>query len=253
TRRNLRPSDPLPKDKTLDPFLQRAGYVDGIVWLGIRIADALAAVHQSGFVHHDLKPSNVLLGLDGQPRVLDFNLASDVRNAKSRLGGTLPYMPPEHLNAVRNPDPAGGQMDTRGDVYSLGVILYELLTGTHPFGRFPKSKSVRTAAEEMLARQKQGVRPIRERNPDVRPRLARRVERCLAFDPADRPPTASAVADELRRCYSVRKQALQFLGTRPGRMAVTAATVGVVSAATWMASAQGRPTPMDYRALGMTA
>jgi tetratricopeptide (TPR) repeat protein len=105
----------------------------------------------------------------------------------------------------------------------------------------------------MLARQKQGVRPIRERNPDVRPRLARLVERCLAFDPADRPPTAADVADELRRCYSVKKQALQFLGTRPGRMAVTAATVGLVCAATWMASAQGKSVPVDYRALGMTA
>ena len=253
TRRNLRPSDPVPQDQKLDPFLQKAGYVDGIVWLGVRMADALAAVHQSGFVHHDLKPSNVLLGLDGQPRVLDFNLASDVRNAKSRLGGTLPYMPPEHLHAVRHPEATAGQMDARGDVYSLGVILYELLTGTHPFGRFPKAKSVRTAAEEMLARQKQGVRPIRERNPDVRPRLARLVEQCLAFDPAQRPPTAAAVADELRRCYSVKKQALQFLGTRPGRMAVTAAAVGLVSAATWMASAEGRTVPVDYRALGMTA
>ena len=132
--------------------------MDGIVWLGVRMADALSAVHQSGFVHHDLKPSNVLLGLDGQPRVLDFNLASDVRNAKSRLGGTLPYMPPEHLNAVRHPR-RPGQMDARGDVYSLGVILYELLTGAHPFGRFPKAKSVRTAAEEMLARQKHGRPP----------------------------------------------------------------------------------------------
>src|SRR5262249_17210903 len=114
TRRNLRPGDPLPTDQKLDPFLQRAGYTDGIVWLAVRMADALAAVHQSGFVHHDLKPSNVLLGLDGQPRVLDFNLASDVRNAKSRLGGTLPYMPPEHLNAVRQPQ-AASQMDARGD------------------------------------------------------------------------------------------------------------------------------------------
>jgi eukaryotic-like serine/threonine-protein kinase len=251
-RRNLRPADPVPTDQKPDPFLARAGYVDGIVWLGVRMADALSAVHQSGFVHHDLKPSNVLLGLDGQPRVLDFNLASDVRNAKSRLGGTLPYMPPEHLNAVRHPD-VPGQMDARGDVYSLGVILYELLTGAHPFGRFPKAKSVKTAADEMLARQKLGVRPVRERNPDVPPRLARLVERCLAFNAADRPPTAAAIAAELRHCYSAKKKALQFLGTRPGRMAVTAAALGLVSAATWMTSAQGRPVPVDYRALGVSA
>ena len=113
--------------------------MDGIVWLGVRMADALSAVHQCGFVHHDLKPSNVLLGLDGQPRVLDFNLASDVRNAKSRLGGTLPYMPPEHLNAVRHPD-APGQMDARGDVYSLGVILYELLDRGPPLRPVPQGQ-----------------------------------------------------------------------------------------------------------------
>lgn len=251
-RRNVRPGDPVPGDQPADPFLARAGFVDGIVWLGVRMADALAAVHQSGFVHHDLKPSNVLLGIDGQPRVLDFNLASDVRNAKSRLGGTLPYMPPEHLAAVRNPN-APGQMDARGDVYSLGVILYELLTGTHPFGRFPKARSVRTAADEMLARQKTGIRPVRDRAPEIPHRLARLVERCLAFDPAERPPSAAAVAAELRRCYSVQKRALQFLGTRPGRVAVTAAAVGLVSTATWMASAEARPAAVDHRAVGLRA
>jgi eukaryotic-like serine/threonine-protein kinase len=251
-RRNLRPDDPTPVDQKPDPFLTRAGFVDGIVWLGVRISDALAAVHQCGFVHHDLKPSNVLLGVDGQPRVLDFNLASDVRNAKSRLGGTLPYMPPEHLNAVRHPN-APGQMDCRGDVYSLGVILYELLCGTHPFGRFPKARTVRTAADDMLDRQKQGVRPIRERNREVSHRLARLVERCLAFDPADRPASAAAVAAELRQCYSIKKRALQFLGTRPGRVAVTAATVGLVSAATWMASAQAHPMLPDHRLIGLAA
>lgn len=251
-RRNLRPDDPVPADQQADPFLRRAGFVDGIVWLGVRMADALSAVHQSGFVHHDLKPSNVLLGLDGQPRVLDFNLASDVRNAKSRLGGTLPYMPPEHLNAVRHPD-APGQMDARGDVYSLGVIMYELLTGAHPFGRFPKAKSVKAAADEMLARQKLGVRPVRDRAPDVPARLARLVEGCLSFDPNARPATAAAVAAELRKCYSVKKKTLQFLGTRPGRVAVTAAAVGLVSAVTWMASADAQPVPVDYKGLGMTA
>jgi serine/threonine protein kinase/Tfp pilus assembly protein PilF len=251
-RRNLRPDDPAPNETQPDPFLARAGFVDGIVWLGVRMADALAAVHQCGFVHHDLKPSNVLLGLDGQPRVLDFNLASDVRNAKSRLGGTLPYMPPEHLAAVRHPD-APGQMDARGDVYSLGVILYELLTGAHPFGRFPASRSVKTAADDMLARQKQGVRPIRERCPDVPHRLARLVERCLAFESNDRPQKAADVAAELRRCYSVQKRTLQFLGTRPGRAAVMAASVGLVGSVTWMMSASARPAEIDHRAAGLAA
>jgi serine/threonine protein kinase/cytochrome c-type biogenesis protein CcmH/NrfG len=250
-RRNLHPGDPVSDDLRPDPFLNRAAFVDGIVWLGVRMAEALSAVHRSGFVHHDLKPSNVLLGLDGQPRVLDFNLASDVRNAKSRLGGTLPYMPPEHLKAVREPE-ASSNMDARGDVYSLGVILYELLTGTHPFGRFPKSRSVRTVAEEMLARQKQGVRPLRERNTDVPHRLARLVERCLAFDPADRPQTAALVAAELRHCYSVRKRTMQFLASRPGRVAATAAAIGLVSAATWLASAEARPYE-DHRGAGMAA
>jgi eukaryotic-like serine/threonine-protein kinase len=252
-RRNLRPDDPTPDELRPDPFLMRAGFVDGIVWLGIRIAEALAAVHKSGFVHHDLKPSNVLLGLDGQPRVLDFNLASDVRNAKSRLGGTLPYMPPEHLQAVREPE-ATSKMDARGDVYSLGVILYELLTGAHPFGRFPRSRSVRAVADEMLARQKLGVRPIRERNPDVPHRLACLVERCLAFDPADRPQSAAAIHAELRHCYSARKRAMQFVASRPGRMLVTTAAIGLFSAATWMATAQARPLNVhDYRTEGLNA
>jgi eukaryotic-like serine/threonine-protein kinase len=253
-RRNMQPDDPTPSEPRPDPFLMRAGFTDGIVWLGVRMAEALAAVHHCGFVHHDLKPSNVLLGLDGHPRVLDFNLASDVRNQKSRLGGTLPYMPPEHLQAVRHPEPTPN-MDARGDIYSLGVILYELLAGTHPFGRFPRSRSVRTVADEMLARQKLGVRPLRERNPDVPHRLARLVESCLAFDPNDRPQTAAIVAAEMRKCYSARKRAMQFIGSRPGRVGVTAAAIGLVSAASWMASAQARPEFLieDHRAIGMSA
>src|SRR6266513_1679425 len=102
----------------------------------------------------------------GRGRVLRLQVAAGGRNTKSPLGGTLPYMPPEHLQAVKDPQ-ATGTMDIRGDVYSLGVILYELLTGTHPFGRFPKSRSVRTVAAEMLTRQRAGIRPVRESNPDV--------------------------------------------------------------------------------------
>jgi serine/threonine protein kinase/Tfp pilus assembly protein PilF len=255
--RNYQATDPKPTDLRIDPILRRGSFVDGIVWLGVRVADALAAVHQCGFVHHDLKPSNVLIGLDGQPRLLDFNLASDVLSTKSRLGGTLPYMPPEHLEAVRKPDRTDGLMDIRGDVYSLGVILFELLTGVHPFGRFPKSKSVRTVATEMLARQKAGTKAIRELNPAVTPRLARLVEKCLAFHPAHRPQTAAAVAAELRRCHTMSRRARQFLTGRPGRALATASAIAVVSTGSWYAATKTRAAaaaaPVNYRDVGMAA
>jgi tetratricopeptide (TPR) repeat protein len=105
----------------------------------------------------------------------------------------------------------------------------------------------------MLARQRLGVRPVRERNPDVPARLARLVEKCLAFKPEDRPQTAADVATELKQCYSARKRTLQFLATRPGRAVVTAAAIGLFSAATWMATAQARPALVDHRRAGMTA
>lgn len=252
--RNHHTDDPEPEGVRTDPLLRRGGFVDGVVWLGTRVAEALAAVHRCGYVHHDLKPSNILLGLDGQPRLLDFNLASDVQNTKSRLGGTLPYMPPEHLEAVRRPDAATSVMDVRGDVYSLGVILYELVTGVHPFGRIPKSKSVKAVAGEMLTRQQAGIRPVRDLNPDVPPRLARLVERCLAYDPAARPQTAAAVAGELRRCHTASRRARQFFGSRPGRALVTAAAVAVVSTGSWYAANSARAgAPVSYREQGMIA
>ena len=256
-RRNRQPNDPEPVSLVPDPFLRKSSFVDGIVWIGTRMADALSAVHQSGFVHHDLKPSNVLLGLDGQPRLLDFNLATDARNSKSRLGGTLPYMPPEHLENVRSATTAdqASMMDQRGDIFSLGVMLYELLAGVHPFGRFPKSRSVRKVAGDILARQKVGVRPIRELNPDVSGRLARLIEKCLAFKPDDRPASAAEVAKKLRHCFSTEKKVRQFLAGNSGRTAVLASSIGLVSAVGWMTTSRaGQPSGnVDHRLIARQA
>ncbi|WP_020474791.1 serine/threonine-protein kinase [Zavarzinella formosa] len=258
-RRNRQPSDPNPPELAPDAFLKKASFVDGIIWLGVRMAEALSAVHRSGFVHHDLKPSNVLLGLDGQPRLLDFNLATDARNTKSRLGGTLPYMPPEHLESVRSATAAdqASLMNQHGDIFSLGVMLYEMLAGVHPFGRFPKSRSVREVAASILSKQKLGVRPIRERNPDVSARLARLVEQCLAFNPKERPASAADVALALRRCYSTQKKVSQFLSGSTGRTAVIASSIGLFSAVGWMASARaGRESTIlqvDHATLGHEA
>src|SRR5262249_19297798 len=112
--------------------LERFTYVQAVLWLAARLADGLDHAHERGIFHRDLKPANVLLTDDGQPMLLDFNLSEDVQSRSGAtaafIGGTLPYMAPEHLRAFQHRNVT---VDGRSDVYSLGVILYELLTGRH--------------------------------------------------------------------------------------------------------------------------
>src|SRR5205807_1392074 len=104
-------------------------YVQSVLWIASRLADGLAHAHERGILHRDLKPANILLTDEGQPMLLDFNLSADTKLGTSpeaaMIGGTLIYMSPEHIEAFR-----GGQrpVDARSDIYSLGLILYELLT-----------------------------------------------------------------------------------------------------------------------------
>jgi serine/threonine protein kinase len=180
--------------------LQRGGYLDGVVYLGQRLADALAYIHARRILHRDLKPSNVLLCPNGEPVLLDFNLAMDSQLAEHRLGGTLPYMPPEQLEAMAchglaDQVPANPQTD----LYALGVILYELLAGAHPFGPVPLKFKTQEARGFLLDRQQRGPRPLRELNPAVDADLAALILRCIARNPAERPASARELADALLR------------------------------------------------------
>jgi Flp pilus assembly protein TadD len=180
------------------PQLQTGTYIDGVRWVGAQLADALCFIHERGICHHDLKPSNVLMTPDGRPMLLDFNLCADQHAANPRRGGTLRYMSPEQLRASAR-QPAAGKtvIDARSDLFSLGVMLYQLLSGKLPFDSVPLKLSPEEARQRVLAGHQKGFDPLRQLNPNVSPRLARLIESCLAQDPEDRPRSAAQVAAEL--------------------------------------------------------
>ncbi len=183
-----------------DHRLQRGTYVDGIVHLAAQLAEALQHTHQAGICHRDLKPSNVLLTPSGCPMLLDFNLSSDNQLERIYVGGTLPYMAPEQLRTMTTEDAVqDADSDPRSDLFSLGVILYEMFTGRLPFGDRPPGAAPAEAAAQLLARQQQGCRGVRQYNPRVNARLSGIVGQCLALDPAQRPVSAQALADALHR------------------------------------------------------
>jgi serine/threonine protein kinase len=177
-----------------------SSYVDGVAVIGAQLAEALAYLHARGICHRDLKPSNVLLTPRGKPMLLDFNLADDAQTGHAQLGGTVPYMAPEQLRATAPEGPAGpADLDGRSDLYSLGVILYELLTGRHPF--LPDSAHWTVEAKRAhLAKLHPAVpTPLAQLNPRVPRPLARAVEGCLAYDPDRRIQSAAELATALRR------------------------------------------------------
>jgi serine/threonine protein kinase/Flp pilus assembly protein TadD len=167
-------------------WLAQASYAQAICWIGACLADALQYAHERGLVHLDLKPGNVLLAADGQPMLLDFHLARAPVAAGAAvpewIGGTPTYMSPEQraaLAAVPSGTPLRDPLDGRSDIYSLGLLLYESLSGA-------------PAAGERFV-------PLNRLNPQVSAGLADIVGRCLASSPADRYASAADLVADLRR------------------------------------------------------
>lgn len=167
---------------------EKASYVEAICRIGACMAEALDYAHQRDVIHHDLKPSNILIAADGQPLLLDFHLAQPVLEAGAVsvawLGGTPGYMPPEHeaaLTAIELRQPIPQRVDGKADLYSLGMLLCEALAGQHPPDGEPTAVWLRRA------------------NAQVSPALADLLAKCMAADPAQRYYDAGALASDLRR------------------------------------------------------
>ena len=228
----------IPADDAFDRVLRTGLYVEGIGHIGAQLCDALTYAHSRGICHRDLKPSNVLVSSEGRPLLLDFNLSSDQELATYRAGGTLPYMAPEQLRTVIL-DTSGScsNADPRSDLFSVGVICYELLTGSPPFGPIPWDRPIEQIAEHLLSEQKEGPQPIRVKNPQVDKRLARLLHDCLAFEADDRPQTAAALAVAFRRQLTpVRRTARRLVRHR--RLVAASAlamTFAALAVGVWLA------------------
>ncbi len=188
----------------IDRRLSKRSFVDAVVHLGAQLADALEYTNQKGIFHRDLKPSNVLIEASGRPMLLDFNLSYDEQVIRRGWGGTLRYMAPELVKRVFDRSTNEFEVDPRSDIYSLAVILYELLTGFHPCGGVPEKAISLELAADLHARQKQTVTPLGKHNRDVEPELSALIDRCLSFDVERRPRSAAALAGALRRLSSWR-------------------------------------------------
>ena len=180
--------------------------------LAIQITEGLAFAHQQGLVHRDVKPQNVLLNGDGQAKVTDFGIARslDVQHGMTQTGtvlGTSDYIAPEQAQ--------GQRVDEHTDVYSLGVVLYELLTGEVPF---PGENFVAVAMRHI----NEPPPAIRDRRPDVSPRLEAAVQRAMAKDPRDRFPSMSDFRRELEASLAEAHGATQVIA--PARRPVAAAS-----------------------------
>jgi tetratricopeptide (TPR) repeat protein len=157
-----------------------------------------------GILHRDLKPSNILLASDGQPMLLDFNLARDMKTAThgaaAHLGGTLPYMAPEHLDAFNvEHETTEAAVDERSDVYSLGVILFEMFTGKHPFAAPGASDSLPALLLVMAAERRNPPPSLTAINSTLPRSIEAIVQRCLEPDPDRRYQQAAHLAEDLQR------------------------------------------------------
>ncbi len=142
----VRPNDPQPDYCLRGPDLSRLSYIDVIARLAEQLAETLAFLHDRELVHYDLKPSNILLTPAGRPLVLDFNLSHRANAEAGHIGGTPHYMAPEQIIAWQVKKSLTIEEGCRADLYSLGVIVYELLTGRHPFGTTPEPGQLDEAA-----------------------------------------------------------------------------------------------------------
>jgi len=209
--------------------------VEEAVRIGVQVAGALDAAHARGILHRDVKPENLLFDESGRIKLVDFGLAR-VTGEVDRpwaTGGTMAYMSPEQLE--------GGPVDGRSDLWSLGVVLFEMLTGERPFRGRDRGALVQSIRE--------GHPPDpRALRPTLDPALARVVLRALSRDPGDRFPTGKALSGGLKDATRQESSlASTFAGARGRRLGLAAAIAAAVFFGGGIAAARQGPRLVEAR------
>jgi serine/threonine protein kinase len=185
------------------------------VSLVVKIADALQHAHAKGFIHRDIKLANILLDTNGSPYLTDFGIAvteEELLENKTVTAGTLAFMSPEQVD--------GRPIDSRTDIYSLGVVLYELLVGHRPF----------VAADSVdLRRAILSEKPAFPDSTKVPLRLKTICLKALAKKPQDRYATATQFANELKALYEPRQKRLRLWSVIGAVLLASAVIVGLVT------------------------
>ncbi len=204
----------LPGDSLRDEIRARKLSISEATDIAVQVLAALGAAHATGLVHRDIKPANILRSEGGHWKVADFGIAKSLQpsgdeTVTGMVLGTPAYLPPERL--------LGGAATPSGDLYALGVILYEALAAQKPFeAADPAGWVVATST---------GPVPLRHLRPDVPPALATAIERSLARDPAQRFADAGEMAVAIRAAKSEgTKEPAGWLGVLPAGAIATDAT-----------------------------
>jgi eukaryotic-like serine/threonine-protein kinase len=196
-------------------LLARLDWVQTVCWIGAQLAEALDYAHSHGVIHRDIKPGNIMLNQYGRPLLVDFNLAFqplDASAGSDRLGGTLPYMAPEHLEAfVPEAEAPAEAVAHAADIYSLGVVLYQTLGGRLPFTHTPAGKTKREILQALAADRRQLPLPLSAEIPRAVDQV---VARCLHPDPSQRFHSGRELSAALEGCrhYQAAEAAMPDFG-----------------------------------------
>ena len=194
--------------------LASCSWPEAVCRIGMQLASALHYAHRRGVLHRDLKPANVLMTPEGAPKLADFNISFcsklDGATPAAYFGGSLAYMSPEQLEACspmhdRQPE----ELDGRSDIYSLGVVLWELLCGQRPYVDEPLESGWNDTLEAMLKRRRTGISAFQiAKLGDLPPGLCDAILACLQPSREDRPANGAEIETRLRLCLRTDAQRL---------------------------------------------